>query len=273
MSWESLGEVGNGQMPNDEEWILFCYELAKNYLLHICGNPPEGCELDVFWQDHDYVSYPSLGLYFEYFTVDSSKYWSICESALESFNLAVDWSAIRPDWDAEEVIKIDDLEVDHLNEGLMLLELCETGDSFWHEAIQHFEGAAKEGDIEAMFILGKELVEYAQNAGAKNDENFFDDNRKKFRDGVLWLETAANNNDIEAIIELAYMFENREIDDGNPPDLERMDYSEQIETALNLYEKAYALDRNDNYLEAINRIEGKLVRLSNLNEEASIVNN
>lgn len=102
MSWESLGGVGNGQMPHDEEWILFCYDLAKKFLLHACGNPPEGCELGVFWQDHDFGSYPSLGLYCEYETRDSKRYWSACEAALEKFESAIDWSAIKPDGNDDE---------------------------------------------------------------------------------------------------------------------------------------------------------------------------
>ena len=102
MSWESLGGVGNGQMPHDEEWILFCYDLAKKYLLHACGSPPEGFKLDVFWQDHDYGSYPNLGLYREYETIDSNKYWTNCESALEKFNSAIDWSEIKPKYFLED---------------------------------------------------------------------------------------------------------------------------------------------------------------------------
>jgi len=102
MSWESLGGLDSGQMPDDEEWIVFCYGMAKRYLLHLCGKPPEGCELDVFWQDHDYGSYPSLGLYREYDTSDADRYWNKCESALEKFNDAIDWSVIKPEWEDEE---------------------------------------------------------------------------------------------------------------------------------------------------------------------------
>lgn len=96
MSWESLGGVCNGQMPDDEEWILLCYDLEKKYLLHVCGDPPQGCELGVFWRDHDYGAYPSLGMYREYDTLDANKYWSACEAALGKFESAIDWSAIKP---------------------------------------------------------------------------------------------------------------------------------------------------------------------------------
>ncbi|MEO6117851.1 MAG: hypothetical protein ABIP37_02135 [Methylotenera sp.] len=114
MSWESLGGVGNGQIPNDESWILFCHELAKKYLVHVCGNPPEGYELGTFWQDHDLGSYPTFGLYCEYSTWDSDKYFSACETALERFDAAVDWSAIKPEFDDNEEV-IDDSEIEYGN--------------------------------------------------------------------------------------------------------------------------------------------------------------
>ena len=97
MSWESLGGVGTGQMPNDKEWILFCQNLAKIYLLNVCGNPPDGCEIGTYWQDHDLGSYPSLGLYCEDPTWDSDEYFSACETTLEKFDSAFDWGAIQPD--------------------------------------------------------------------------------------------------------------------------------------------------------------------------------
>jgi hypothetical protein len=102
MSWESLGSVGSGQMPDDEPWILLCHDLAKKYLLYACGNPPDECELGTFWLDHDLGSYPSFGLYREYSTWDSDQYFSKCENALEKFDSAVDWHAIKPEFDDEE---------------------------------------------------------------------------------------------------------------------------------------------------------------------------
>jgi hypothetical protein len=102
MTWESLGNVGSGQMPDDEPWILLCHELAKKYLLHACGNPPDECELGTFWLVHDLGSYPSFGLYREHSTWDSDQYFSKCEHALEKFDSAVDWHAIKPEFDDEE---------------------------------------------------------------------------------------------------------------------------------------------------------------------------
>lgn len=102
MSWESLDVVGTGQMPNDEEWILFCQNLGKIYLLNVCGNPPDGCEIGTFWQDHDLGSYSSLGFYCENSTDDTDDYFSACETALEKFDSSVDWDSIKPDYDDTE---------------------------------------------------------------------------------------------------------------------------------------------------------------------------
>lgn len=108
MTWESLGDVGSGQMPDDKPWIMLCHKLAKTYLLHMFGKPPDECELGTFWQDHDLGSYPSFGLYREYDTWDSDRYFSKCEIALEKFNKAIDWYAIKPEFDEDE-----DAEDDH----------------------------------------------------------------------------------------------------------------------------------------------------------------
>jgi hypothetical protein len=108
MTWESLGDVGSGQMPDDEPWIMLCHKLAKTYLLEVCGSPPDECELGTFWQDHDLGSYPSFGLYREYDTWESDRYFSKCEIALEKFNSAVNWYAIEPEFDEDE-----DAENDH----------------------------------------------------------------------------------------------------------------------------------------------------------------
>jgi hypothetical protein len=60
MSWESIGSTNTGQMPHDEAWILFSIGMAKQYILFVCGDPPEGSKLDVMWHDHELGSYPSL---------------------------------------------------------------------------------------------------------------------------------------------------------------------------------------------------------------------
>ena len=41
MTWESIGSTNTGQMPDDEAWILFSIGLAKQYVLFVCGDPPE----------------------------------------------------------------------------------------------------------------------------------------------------------------------------------------------------------------------------------------
>lgn len=102
MAWESLGDVGSGQMPDDEPWIMLRHKLAKTYLLHICGSPPDECDLGTFWQDHDLGSYPSFGLYREYDTWDSDRYFTACEAALEKFNSGIDWNTIKPEFVDDE---------------------------------------------------------------------------------------------------------------------------------------------------------------------------
>ncbi len=47
MPWEHVGSCGNGQLPEDEYWIRFCYDLAIEYLEFVLEEPPEGCRLIV----------------------------------------------------------------------------------------------------------------------------------------------------------------------------------------------------------------------------------
>ena len=116
MTWESFDAIGSGQMPDDQEWILFCHQLAKTYLLFTCGSPPDGCELGTFWQDHDLGSYPSFGLYCEYSTSDSDQYLSACSKAIEMFHSAIDWDKINPDFkNEEEDFQLNDLDEDELD--------------------------------------------------------------------------------------------------------------------------------------------------------------
>ena len=100
MPLESIGDVDTGQMPHDEEWILFAIQLAISYVEHVCGKPPRGCSLGVMWHDHELGSYPSMGLEwdpnlgaFE----PPADYIQRCEIALEAFGEAVNWSVIEPD--------------------------------------------------------------------------------------------------------------------------------------------------------------------------------
>ncbi|MDD3762403.1 MAG: hypothetical protein PHP86_03820 [Nevskiales bacterium] len=100
MGWESIGSVNTGEMPQDGDWIVFALGLARLYVLHVAGKPPPGHTLGICWHDHDLGEYPTLGVYCE-FTPDM-RYVGDCERALERFDAAVEWSAIKPDWDDVE---------------------------------------------------------------------------------------------------------------------------------------------------------------------------
>jgi hypothetical protein len=99
MEWMSLGDIDYGHMPFDEAWVLFCHDITKKYILHVCGNPPDECKLGTFWLDHDLGSYPRFGLYREYSTWEADRYYLACELAFDKFNSAFDWSAIKPEFD------------------------------------------------------------------------------------------------------------------------------------------------------------------------------
>lgn len=93
MPWEDIGSTNTGEMPHDEAWIRFSLNLARKYIELVSGAPPEGCELDIMWQDHELGSYPSLGIWFESYT--PADYINSCERALEVFNNAVSWNELK----------------------------------------------------------------------------------------------------------------------------------------------------------------------------------
>lgn len=93
MSWESLGSVSTGELPGDGDWIGFALDLARQYILFVCGDPPDGCQLEVRWNDHGCGSYPTLGVSSEW--GDSGNYFAKAEAALICFDEAVQWSSIR----------------------------------------------------------------------------------------------------------------------------------------------------------------------------------
>lgn len=97
MPWETVGSTSTGEMPGDEEWIVFSLELAKRYVEFVCGSPPEGCELGVAWHDHELGAYPTLGVWYECSQPDA--YSAACQSALETFDEAVDWNPLRRHWE------------------------------------------------------------------------------------------------------------------------------------------------------------------------------
>lgn len=98
MPWESIGSVNTGSVPEDREWIGFCIGLARRYAALVAGPAPEGHKIGIMENDHELGSYPSLGVYWEH-DLDA-RYVGVCERALEAFDDAVDWSAIKDHWES-----------------------------------------------------------------------------------------------------------------------------------------------------------------------------
>lgn len=100
MSWESIGSVNTGDMPDDRSWILWGLRLAKKYIELVCGDAPTGSKLDVMWHDHDLGSYPTLGVWSDY--DQPWDYINSCERALEVFDKAVSWDELMKYLDENE---------------------------------------------------------------------------------------------------------------------------------------------------------------------------
>ena len=108
MTWENIGSVNTGEMPDDQGWIDMCLKIAKRYIEFVCGKAPEGSELGIMWHDHDLGSYPSLGVWSEYSHPD--EYVGNCERALEVFNDSVDWYKLKEHYEGHIFSEDEDLD-------------------------------------------------------------------------------------------------------------------------------------------------------------------
>lgn len=95
MASESIGSVSTGQIPDDQDWIVWALKLGKRYVLRACGEPPDGCRLDVVWHSHELGEYPTLAVSCDDDTELPWDYIEACERAFEVFDEAVDWSALK----------------------------------------------------------------------------------------------------------------------------------------------------------------------------------
>jgi hypothetical protein len=93
MPWESIGSVDTGEMPDEEDWIVFCLSMAKSYIEFVCENDSYDGKLDIMWSDHDLGNYPSLGVWYE--MEEPCEYIRACEHALDVFNDSVSWLNLK----------------------------------------------------------------------------------------------------------------------------------------------------------------------------------
>lgn len=113
MPWENIGSCGIGDISDDRAWIIENYNMALSYLKFVLEPPPEGCSLDIMWQEHELGDYPSIGLFWDETQLDPPwDYLNRCTRALEIFDDAIDWYAISPDSIAEKLSELDEEEDD-----------------------------------------------------------------------------------------------------------------------------------------------------------------
>lgn len=102
MPWESVGDCGTGQLPNERDLVVAQLELGIKFLELFVGDPPEDCELGLMWHEHDYGPYPTIGLTWEVGELGTPewKYIARCENALSSFDDAIDWADLDEVWES-----------------------------------------------------------------------------------------------------------------------------------------------------------------------------
>lgn len=93
MPWESIGSVDTGELPDDAAWIEEAQTLAIFYIEAVCGKAPDGCKLGIMSHDHDYGTYTTLGVHYEFF--EPQEYIRNAEDTLDLLNSAVDWYMLK----------------------------------------------------------------------------------------------------------------------------------------------------------------------------------
>ena len=101
MPWESIGEYEIGEY-GDPDWVEFSQDVILQYLLLTVGEPPEGCELGFFEQDHELGVYTIVGVHWDDTRGEPPyQYISRAEKMLERFN-KLEWSLLYPIGEEEE---------------------------------------------------------------------------------------------------------------------------------------------------------------------------
>ena len=97
MAWENIGECGDAS-ASDRDWMVLQTQLAIDYITHVCGELPAGCELDLMWHEHELADYVSVGISWE--PPEASEppwdYIVRAQATLRVFNDAVDWRSLEP---------------------------------------------------------------------------------------------------------------------------------------------------------------------------------
>lgn len=149
-------------------------------------------------------------------------------------------------------------DIGHLKAGLLLLEIDKSSSNHRSDAINHLEMAAKAGLVDAMYPLGHELIQRAKNLNLKNfKDQYVCLERDIFSCGLNWLYIAADHNLLDAITELAQLYESGEINDGMPY-WDEITPIEYLETGLVYYQKANEIQPSQYFQVAINRIQKEL---------------
>ena len=96
MTWENVASCGSDELPFDS-WMEYCYQMAIDYLGHVLGDPPAGCELGIMWHEHELGEYPSLGVRWGHPQPEPPwTYIRKCEIALSKFDEVIEWFDISP---------------------------------------------------------------------------------------------------------------------------------------------------------------------------------
>jgi len=99
MPWEHIGDNFNGYWPEDSKWISIQANLAIEYLKFICGDPPEGCKLDMSMREHELGDYPTISLWWgdDLSQYPPMEYVNKCQNVYDAWNSKINWSELSPD--------------------------------------------------------------------------------------------------------------------------------------------------------------------------------
>jgi hypothetical protein len=109
MPWEIIGDCGPA---GSASWMRLHRVWGIAYIKEVCGEPPEGCEVDEMWEDTDYGPAATIGLCWHRIDGAPWDYINKAIVALQAMDDAIDWSKLDPEEVQERFPKDEDQDTE-----------------------------------------------------------------------------------------------------------------------------------------------------------------
>ena len=103
MTYEYI--CSGGSSKESKEYNLAEINIMRGVILSTCGDPPNGCQLEIRFQDHDYGGFYELGLSWEMNDEEWLSFHDYLDKAIQCYTALNDnldwdslWNAFPSEW-------------------------------------------------------------------------------------------------------------------------------------------------------------------------------